>query len=108
MKYLSFEEYRDLLAKEDPDYVPYDVNGEYSQLFEIIRKRYAFKDSTENLAAFCFKQTKNMKDISFLVFSPFSHLCCVDKSAAFSNLFKILIILCLMISSLLINGLCMW
>lgn len=40
VKYLSVEEYRDLLAKEDPDYVPYDVNDRYHQIFEIISKRY--------------------------------------------------------------------
>ncbi|KAL3500165.1 hypothetical protein ACH5RR_039258 [Cinchona calisaya] len=40
VKYLSLDVYRDLLAEEDPDYVPYDVNGGYHQIFEIIRKRY--------------------------------------------------------------------
>ncbi|CAI0420989.1 unnamed protein product [Linum tenue] len=40
VKYMSYEEYRSLLAKEDPDYVPYDVNGPYDQLFQIIRQRY--------------------------------------------------------------------
>ncbi|PQM40327.1 nudix hydrolase 3 [Prunus yedoensis var. nudiflora] len=40
VKYISYEEYRSLLAKEDLDYVPYDVNGEYGQLFDIIARRY--------------------------------------------------------------------
>ncbi|KAL3818355.1 hypothetical protein ACJIZ3_004260 [Penstemon smallii] len=40
VKYISLEEYRSLLVKEDPDYVPYDVNEQYGQLFEIISKRY--------------------------------------------------------------------
>ncbi|KAI3453908.1 hypothetical protein Pfo_010571 [Paulownia fortunei] len=40
VKYISLEEYRSLLAKEDPQYVPYDVNGQYGQLFEILSKRY--------------------------------------------------------------------
>nr|KYP51318.1 Nudix hydrolase 3 [Cajanus cajan] len=40
VKYISYEEYKRLLANEDSDYVPYDVNGEYGQLFDIIEKRY--------------------------------------------------------------------
>ncbi|XP_070038509.1 nudix hydrolase 3 [Nicotiana tomentosiformis] len=40
VKYLSLEEYRQVLAQEHPDYVPYDVNEEYGQLFTIIEKRY--------------------------------------------------------------------
>ncbi|XP_014518304.1 nudix hydrolase 3 isoform X2 [Vigna radiata var. radiata] len=40
VKYIFYEEYKRLLAKEDSDYVPYDVNGEYSQLFDVIEKRY--------------------------------------------------------------------
>ncbi|CAK9142948.1 unnamed protein product [Ilex paraguariensis] len=40
VKYISCEEYRSLLVKEDPAYVPYDVNDQYGQLFEIIAKRY--------------------------------------------------------------------
>ncbi|XP_055961793.1 nudix hydrolase 3-like isoform X4 [Mercurialis annua] len=38
VKYVSFEEYRSLLTKEHPDYVPYDVNGQYGQLFDIIQQ----------------------------------------------------------------------
>jgi len=30
-----------VLAQEHPEYVPYDVDGEYGQLFTIIEKRYA-------------------------------------------------------------------
>ncbi|KAG6781547.1 hypothetical protein POTOM_014458 [Populus tomentosa] len=40
VKYILYEEYRSFLVKEDPDYVPYDVDEQYGQLFEIIRKRY--------------------------------------------------------------------
>ncbi|CAN1343930.1 Nudix hydrolase 3 [Linum perenne] len=40
VKYISYEEYKSLLAKEDPDYVPYDMNGQYGQLFQIITHRY--------------------------------------------------------------------
>ncbi|KAL3599537.1 hypothetical protein D5086_007455 [Populus alba] len=46
VKYISFEEYRSLLVKEDPDYVPYEVDEQYGQLFEIIRRR-----CTENTVA---------------------------------------------------------
>lgn len=41
VKYISYEEYKRLLAKEDLDYVPYDVHGQYGQLFDIIEQRYA-------------------------------------------------------------------
>ncbi|GAB4850578.1 Nudix hydrolase 3 [Ancistrocladus abbreviatus] len=40
VKYIHYEEYRSLLAKEHPDYVPYDVNSDYRQLFDIIARRY--------------------------------------------------------------------
>ncbi|XP_054783893.1 nudix hydrolase 3-like isoform X1 [Prosopis cineraria] len=40
VKYISYEEYKQLLAKEDSDYVPYDVYGQYGQLFDIIDMRY--------------------------------------------------------------------
>ncbi|WCJ40370.1 hypothetical protein M5689_021291 [Euphorbia peplus] len=46
VKYITCEEYRSLLAKDHPDYVPYDVNGQYGQLFDIIKKRY-----NENIVA---------------------------------------------------------
>ncbi|WJX38060.1 Nudix hydrolase 3 [Trifolium repens] len=40
IKYIAYDEYKRLLAKEDSDYVPYDVHGQYGQLFDIIEKRY--------------------------------------------------------------------
>ncbi|XP_037491143.1 nudix hydrolase 3 isoform X2 [Jatropha curcas] len=40
VKYISCDEYRNLLAKEHPDYVPYDINGQYGLLFETIKQRY--------------------------------------------------------------------
>ncbi|KAG0470467.1 hypothetical protein HPP92_017167 [Vanilla planifolia] len=40
IKYLFWAEYRSLLANNDKEYVPYDVSGQYSQLFEIIEQRY--------------------------------------------------------------------
>ncbi|OMO73907.1 hypothetical protein COLO4_26791 [Corchorus olitorius] len=39
VKYISYEEYRSRLAKEDPEYVLYEVNGHYGLLFDIIAKR---------------------------------------------------------------------
>ncbi|GFP79378.1 nudix hydrolase 3 [Phtheirospermum japonicum] len=50
VKYISLEEYRSLLAKEDPQYVHYDVNGKYGQLFEILSKRYKQNAETRELA----------------------------------------------------------
>ncbi|XP_057459504.1 nudix hydrolase 3-like [Actinidia eriantha] len=50
VKYIPFEEYKNLLAKEDPEYVPYDVNGEYGQLFDIIARRYKENMETRSLA----------------------------------------------------------
>ncbi|CAI9289236.1 unnamed protein product [Lactuca saligna] len=40
VKYISIEEYKQALAKEDPKYVPYSLEGQYGQLFDIIMKRY--------------------------------------------------------------------
>ncbi|KAI7726450.1 hypothetical protein M8C21_018340 [Ambrosia artemisiifolia] len=45
VKYISIEDYKHLLAKGDPHHVPYDVDGPYGQLFDIITKRY--QDNTE-------------------------------------------------------------
>ncbi|GFZ03992.1 nudix hydrolase homolog 3 [Actinidia rufa] len=50
VKYIPFEEYKNLLAKKDPEYVPYDVNGEYGQLFDIIARRYKENMETRSLA----------------------------------------------------------
>ncbi|XP_030972207.1 nudix hydrolase 3 [Quercus lobata] len=50
VKYISYEEYRSLLAKEDPDYVPYDVNGQYGRLFDIIEQRYKENTDARSLA----------------------------------------------------------
>ncbi|KAI3750791.1 hypothetical protein L2E82_21617 [Cichorium intybus] len=40
VKYISIEEYKSLLVKKDPEYVPYNLEGQYGQLFDIITKRY--------------------------------------------------------------------
>ncbi|XP_054782609.1 nudix hydrolase 3-like [Prosopis cineraria] len=40
VKYISYEEYKRLLAKEDSDYAPYDVHGQYGQLFDTFEMRY--------------------------------------------------------------------
>ncbi|XWS16573.1 hypothetical protein CRYUN_Cryun34aG0100400 [Craigia yunnanensis] len=45
VKYISYGEYRSCLAKEDPEYVPYDVNKQYGLLFDISTRRY--KENTE-------------------------------------------------------------
>lgn len=41
VKYVHYLEYKSLLANQDPEYFPYDVNAQYGQLFDIIAKRYA-------------------------------------------------------------------
>nr|KAJ0187370.1 hypothetical protein LSAT_V11C900474210 [Lactuca sativa] len=45
VKYISVQEYKHLLLKGDPQYVPYNFHGEYGQLFDIITKRYIFMHS---------------------------------------------------------------
>ncbi|KAI4355865.1 hypothetical protein L6164_004596 [Bauhinia variegata] len=40
VKYISYEEYKSVLANGDSNYVPYDVSGQYGQFFDIIEKRY--------------------------------------------------------------------
>ncbi|XP_057538626.1 nudix hydrolase 3 [Amaranthus tricolor] len=50
VKYISCEEYKSLLAKEDPFYVPYDVNGQYGQLFDFIAQRYRENREERSLA----------------------------------------------------------
>ncbi|CAA0838282.1 Nudix hydrolase 3 [Striga hermonthica] len=50
VKYVSLEDYKSLLAKEDPEYVPYDVDGQYGQLFEILSKRYKQNDEKRALS----------------------------------------------------------
>ncbi|KAL1205596.1 Nudix hydrolase 3 [Cardamine amara subsp. amara] len=50
VKYIPYEEYRNFLAKEDPAYVPYDVNGEYGKLFDIIRQRCQVNSEARSLS----------------------------------------------------------
>ncbi|KAL5554691.1 hypothetical protein UlMin_042092 [Ulmus minor] len=49
VKYISYKEYRSLLAEEDPGYVPYDVNGQYGQLFDIVEQRYKENEVARSL-----------------------------------------------------------
>ncbi|KAJ8755200.1 hypothetical protein K2173_018998 [Erythroxylum novogranatense] len=49
VKYISYEEYKSLLSKEDPHYVPYDVHDQYGQLFNIIEKRYNGNSAARSL-----------------------------------------------------------
>ncbi|XP_026387481.1 nudix hydrolase 3-like [Papaver somniferum] len=62
VKYIKWEEYKSLLAKEDPDYCPYDVTGGYGQLFDILSKRY--KDNTEERILSLQKQLDRYASIS--------------------------------------------
>uniref|UniRef100_A0A803KUE1 Nudix hydrolase domain-containing protein n=1 Tax=Chenopodium quinoa TaxID=63459 RepID=A0A803KUE1_CHEQI len=50
VKYISCDEYKSLLAKDDPDYVPYDVNGQYGELFNYIAQRYKENVEERSLA----------------------------------------------------------
>ncbi|KFK42487.1 hypothetical protein AALP_AA2G263100 [Arabis alpina] len=50
VKYVPYEDYRSFLAKEDPAYVPYDVNGEYGKIFEIIRQRCQVNTEARSLS----------------------------------------------------------
>ncbi|GLJ28948.1 hypothetical protein SUGI_0571120 [Cryptomeria japonica] len=45
VKYISWKEFRELLLKKDAAYVPYDMNGKYGQLFQILDDRY--KENTK-------------------------------------------------------------
>ncbi|XP_015689589.1 nudix hydrolase 3 isoform X1 [Oryza brachyantha] len=40
VRYMRLDEYKGCLAKESREYVPYDVDGAYGQLFSIIEERY--------------------------------------------------------------------
>ncbi|KAL6578644.1 Nudix hydrolase 3 [Orobanche minor] len=62
VKYISLEEYRSLLAEEDPEYVPYDVSGQYGQLFAILFKRY--KQNAETRALVLQKQLNRYARVS--------------------------------------------
>ncbi|PKA49400.1 Nudix hydrolase 3 [Apostasia shenzhenica] len=45
VKYMFWADYKDHLVNEDNEYVPYEVSGQYGQLFDIIEQRY--KDNLE-------------------------------------------------------------
>ncbi|PKU79619.1 Nudix hydrolase 3 [Dendrobium catenatum] len=40
VKYIFWADYKSLLANGDEEYVPYDVSGQYSLLFDVIEQRY--------------------------------------------------------------------
>ncbi|KAL9265775.1 Nudix hydrolase 3-like protein [Drosera capensis] len=62
VKYVHFEDYKSILYNEDPAYVPYNMNGPYHQLFDIIAKRY--KESTEERSLSLQKQLSRYAPIS--------------------------------------------
>jgi hypothetical protein len=39
VRYIPIDEYKSSLARGDEQYVPYEVDGEYGQLFTIIEER---------------------------------------------------------------------
>ncbi|XP_015895813.3 nudix hydrolase 3 isoform X1 [Ziziphus jujuba] len=77
VKYISYKEYRSLLAKEDPEYVPYDVDGQYAQLFDIIEQRYK-----ENIISRSLKLEKQLQQYASVSLSAeLSGLTNADKEA---------------------------
>jgi hypothetical protein len=47
VKYIDWKAYREILKNGDPAYVPYEVDGDYGQLFKAIEKRFVFCGSKE-------------------------------------------------------------
>jgi hypothetical protein len=39
VKYIGCDEYENRLREKDPEYVPHEVDGDYSKLFSTIRDR---------------------------------------------------------------------
>eukprot|EP00850_Spirogloea_muscicola_P014423 SM000103S09515 [mRNA] locus=s103:477116:482791:+ [translate_table: standard] len=39
VKYMKWQEYKEALQRDDPHYVPYEVEGDYGRLFHIIKER---------------------------------------------------------------------
>ncbi|KAJ4959224.1 hypothetical protein NE237_026335 [Protea cynaroides] len=77
VKYISWEEYRSLLGNEDPEYVPYDVHGQYGQLFDILAKRYNC-----NTEARCLSLQKQLSRYSPICIDPeFTGISEADKEA---------------------------
>ncbi|KAK4745990.1 hypothetical protein SAY87_012302 [Trapa incisa] len=79
VKYLHYDQYRNLLLKEDPEYVPYDVNGQYGQLFNIIEQRYKENIMSRSLAL----QKKIQRYASVTLDSELAGLSDGDKEALF-------------------------
>ncbi|CAH8384419.1 unnamed protein product [Eruca vesicaria subsp. sativa] len=50
VKYIPYEVYRNLLAKKDPAYVPYDVDGDFGKLFHIISQRCQVNTESRSLS----------------------------------------------------------
>ncbi|XP_076944375.1 nudix hydrolase 3-like [Bidens hawaiensis] len=62
VKYISVEDYKNLLSKGDPHHVPYNVDGPYGQLFDIITKRY--QDNAEARSLLLQKKLNRYSPIS--------------------------------------------
>uniref|UniRef100_A0A0A0K671 Nudix hydrolase domain-containing protein n=1 Tax=Cucumis sativus TaxID=3659 RepID=A0A0A0K671_CUCSA len=43
VKYIHYLKYKSLLGSQNSEYVPYDVDGQYGQLFDILTQRYALR-----------------------------------------------------------------
>ncbi|KAJ3695423.1 hypothetical protein LUZ60_000800 [Juncus effusus] len=62
VKYMSCAEYKTCLAKGDEQYVPYEIDGSYGQLFTIIENRY--KENIESRSLSLQKQIQRYAPIN--------------------------------------------
>jgi hypothetical protein len=62
VRYMHRDEYKSCLAIESRDFVPYDVNGQYGQLFSIIEERY--KDNVDSRSLTLQKQISRYAPIN--------------------------------------------
>ncbi|XP_028789735.1 nudix hydrolase 3-like [Neltuma alba] len=89
VKYMCFEQYKKLLTKKDSDYVPYDVEGQYGQLFNTFETRY--RENTVARSLTLQKQLKRYAPISLnaelsgLTESDREALVFIVKAAAIMN-----------------------
>uniref|UniRef100_A0A1S3CE65 Nudix hydrolase domain-containing protein n=1 Tax=Cucumis melo TaxID=3656 RepID=A0A1S3CE65_CUCME len=49
VKYIHYLKYKTLLGSQNSEYVPYDVDGQYGQLFDIITQRYKVDNVARSL-----------------------------------------------------------
>ncbi|KAL7582692.1 hypothetical protein Lser_V15G43314 [Lactuca serriola] len=78
VKYISVQEYKHLLLKGDPQYVPYNFHGEYGQLFDIITKRLTgLTEEDKEVLVLIIQAARLMDDIFY------NQLSSLDEDEAF-------------------------